>query len=224
VTLAPEQDEELAYTKFLTQRRIRVSAGHSNATVEEMEDAIDAGVTGITHLYNAMRPFHHREPGIVSVALNRDDLYTEIISDGVHVHPEAVRLALRNKPRERVILISDCLALAGLPEGSCLEFGQQRVTNRNGQAINEEGRLAGSTTFVNHCVKNLVFWELMTFPQAVQFATANPADYLGIGKEYGRILPGYYADVVLWDKNTLEVKITLINGEIIYQQQNLLPT
>lgn len=222
VTLAPEMDLQLAYTRFLKQQGVSISAGHSNATIAEMEMALEAGLDGITHLFNAMRPFHHREPGLIAAAFNYDQLYVELIADGVHVHPEAVRMAIRAKAADHLVIISDCLALAGLSEGASFHFGQQMVRNSQGRAINEEGNIAGSTVFVSQGLQNIVRWEILPFAQAVQLVTANPADHLRIGHQYGRILPGYQADLVLWDKETLEIKATLLDGQVVYQKDKVM--
>jgi N-acetylglucosamine-6-phosphate deacetylase len=218
MTLAPELDPHGDVIRYLTERGVAVSAGHSGATLAQIQSAIRRGVRGITHLFNAMCPFHHREPGILGAALNHDELTVEIIGDGIHVHPEAIRMALRAKRLENVILISDCLSLTGLPDGQSFTFGNQLVTNRQGRAINAEGHLAGGTQFLNECFRNLVRWKLLPPGEAITLASTNPAQFLGFGHELGRLEPGFLADMVLWDIKTLTPQATWIDGALVYSR------
>jgi N-acetylglucosamine-6-phosphate deacetylase len=225
ITLAPELDPTGEAIAKLCGMGIRVSIGHSDATWEQSTRATDAGACGVTHLYNAMRPLNHREPGIVGAALNDDRLYVELIADGAHLHRVAIQTALRNKPADKVILITDGLALSGLPEGDSIMFGNQPVTQ--GQVslggmvgccgINASGTLAGSTTFLDACVRNLVQWGCLRFDQAVRLATQNPAAYLGLS-DVGQLKVGQLADIVLWDNATLQVKNTWIDGQLVYSK------
>jgi N-acetylglucosamine-6-phosphate deacetylase len=217
VTLAPETEAARQAIRFLAQRGIRVSIGHTNATLEDVELAIEQGASSVTHIFNAMRPFHHRVPGIVGAALCDDRLYVQVISDGVHLHPETIKLILRAKRPGHVLLTSDASPLAGMDEGTEGDFFKQHVVIRNHQAINQEGHLAGSSQIIPDCVKNLVRWHLTSFADAVQFATLNPATFLGLD-DIGRLEPGCLADVVLWNKQTLEVEATFINGQVVYQK------
>lgn len=217
ITLAPEMEGSLEAIAFLKQQGIRVSIGHSNATYTQTHQAIQQGATSVTHLYNAMRPLHHREPGIIGPALNRDELYVQFIGDGVHVHPEAIKIILQCKKPGHVLLTSDASPLAGLPDGTQGRFSLQNVKVKGSQVINQEGGLAGSSKLVTDCLRNMVRWQLAPFAQAVQYATANPADFLGEAA-LGRLEPGCMADLVLWNKETLEVETTFINGQAVYQK------
>lgn len=217
VTLAPEVDSTGQAIRFLTERGVRVSLGHTNASLEQVEAAIEQGATSVTHIFNAMRPFHHRTPGILGAALCDDRLYVQVIGDGVHLHPEAIRLVLKTKRPGSILLTSDASPLAGMEEGAEGDFFKQHVVIRERQAINQEGHLAGSSQLVSECAKNLVRWHLTDFAQAVQFVTQNPAAYLGLD-ELGCIEPGCLADVVLWNKQTLEVEATFINGQVVYKK------
>lgn len=221
MTLAPELDPQGEMIRYLSERGVNVSAGHSGATFDQMQKAVDQGVRCVTHLFNAMCPFHHREPGVVGATLNEDRLYAEVIADGVHLHPETVRTIVRAKNPERLILISDCLALAGMGEGESVTFGNQQVTNRQGKAINAEGHLAGSTVFLNECFKNLVKWKILPIQKAILLASTNPARFLGVDNQLGKLEPGYLADMVLWDARTLEVKATWIGGELVYSHTSM---
>lgn len=219
VTLAPEMDHMGQAIRFLKERGVRISIGHTNATEEEVDRAIEQGASSVTHLFNAMRPFHHRSPGVVGPALCDDRLYVQAISDGVHLHPDAIKLILRAKRPSHVLLTSDASPLAGLEEGSQGDFFKQHVVIRNQQAVNEEGHLAGSSKMISECVKNLVSWHLTGFSDAIQFATLNPATFLGMN-DLGRLEPGCLADVVLWNKQTLDVETTILNGQVVYQKNS----
>lgn len=218
VTLAPELDPQGEMIRLLVERGVRVSAGHSGATFAQMKQAVRRGVRCVTHLFNAMCPFHHREPGVIGAALNDDMLYVELIGDGFHIHPEALRMATLAKDPEKLILISDCLSLAGMGEGESVMFGNQPVTNRQGRAINAEGHLAGGTLFLNDCFKNLLKWKILSVGGAVHMASANPATFLGFGQELGKLEPNYLADLVLWDRKTMEVQATWIDGNLVYSR------
>ncbi len=217
VTLAPEQDTSGQAISILKSRGIRASIGHSNATYQQTLQAIQQGANSVTHLYNAMRPFHHREPGIIGPALTRDELYVQFIGDGVHLHPETIQIILRNKRPGHILLTSDASPLAGLPEGVHGNFSLQDVQVKGNQVLNQEGGLAGSSKLVTDCLRNLVRWQLVPFSQAIQYATANPANFLD-EPALGRLEPGGMADLVLWNKETLAVESTLINGQMVYQR------
>ncbi|MGE0199829.1 MAG: N-acetylglucosamine-6-phosphate deacetylase [Candidatus Melainabacteria bacterium] len=219
ITMAPELDPEGACIQYLTERDIRVSAGHTNATYEEMQDAIEYGVTSVTHIFNAMRPFHHREPGISTAALNDDDIFVQVIGDGAHVHPGAVEMVIYSKGIHRTILVSDSYPMAGMPEGAETTFGRQRITIQNGQALNEEGRLVGGNLLLDDCVRNLVDWDACTFSEAVRMATSNPAEFLGVDDQVGYIEPGYFADLTLWNKDTFAIEATWLNGHQVFGRQ-----
>lgn len=217
MTLAPELDEDGRHLRYLSDQGVRPSLGHSNATLAEARQAVDNGANSVTHIYNAMRPFHHREPGLIGAALCEDRLFVQIIGDGAHVHPEAVRMVLRAKRPVHVLLTSDASPAVGMSEGTQVKFCGQEVTIRDGKAINQEGGLAGSTQLIGDCVRNLVRWNLLNFADAVQLATMNIAGFLN-HPELGRIEAGGLADLVLWDKQDLSVQATFINGQQVYRR------
>jgi len=217
ITLAPELEHSNEAMSLLKERDVRISIGHSNATYHQALQAIQQGATSITHIYNAMRPFNHREPGLSGAALTKDEMYVQFIGDGIHVHPEAIRIILQCKKPGHILLTSDASPLAGLSDGSRGNFSSQDVQVSNGKVINQEGGLAGSSKLVTDCLRNLVQWRLASFAQAVQYATANPADFLG-ETALGRLEPGGMADLVLWNKETLQVEATFINGQMVYQK------
>jgi len=217
LTLAPELPLAEHAIRMLTEKGIRVSMGHSNATSQEARHGTDLGASCVTHLFNAMRPFHHREPGLITAALNDDRLFVQMIGDGAHIHPDVLRLVLKCKPLEKILLTSDASPAAALPEGAHLQFGGQEVTVNHQKAINVDGVLAGSSQLVTTCVRNLVRWGLTDFATAIRFATANVANFLD-EKDIGRIQEGHRANLVLWDAKTLAIDTTFIDGKPVYQR------
>jgi N-acetylglucosamine-6-phosphate deacetylase len=217
ITIAPELPGSSEAIAYLRQQGMRISIGHTNATSTETMQAVQQGATSITHLFNAMRPLHHREPGIIGAALTRDELYVQFIGDGVHVHPETIQIILQCKKPGHVLLTSDASPMAGLPDGTMGNFSMQNVKVQGNQVVNQEGGLAGSSKLVTDCLRNMVRWQLAPFAQAVQYTTANPANFLGEAA-LGRLEPGCMADLVLWNKETLEVETTFINGQAVYQK------
>jgi N-acetylglucosamine-6-phosphate deacetylase len=219
MTIAPEMDPEGELTHFLFERGVRVCAGHSLATVEELDAHISRGLRGVSHLFNAMAPLHHRTPNVLSKALQDDRLYVSLIADGQHVDKDMMFLPLRCKNPKAIILISDAMALAGQPEGTSVTFAGQTVTHK-GQAgaRTAEGHLAGSSQLLAEGIKNLVQWNVLSFADAIQLATVNPAQFLGFGDRLGQIAPGFLADLVLWHPDTLTVQATWIDGNCVYQQ------
>jgi N-acetylglucosamine-6-phosphate deacetylase len=219
MTLAPEVDPEGELIHFLFERGVRVCAGHSQATVMQMDTAIEKGLRGVSHLFNAMPALHHRTPNLTSKALQDDRLFTSLIADGIHVDKDLLFMPLRCKNRRAVILISDAMALAGQTVGATMTFAGQTVTHMGEQgARNQDGSLAGSTALLSDCVRNMVHWGLLSFGEAIQLASNNPAQFLGLGDRLGQITAGFAADLVLWHPDTLTVLSTWIDGQCVYQQ------
>lgn len=215
ITLAPELDPQGEVIQKLTEMGVLCSIGHSGANFETAMAAIAHGACCATHLYNAMSRFHHREDKLVIAALLYDDLFVELIADGKHISPLAIQLALKVKPFERTILISDCNALTGMNPGDSMMFGKQKVVLQDGTPTNEEGKLAGSAMMLTDCVRNLVAWEVLPFPHAVQMATLHPALHLGLSSLFGQIEPGVMADLVLWNQDDLSIAQVFLAGEAI---------
>lgn len=224
MTLAPELDKNLALTRFLSARGVTVQAGHSAASEAQVHEAMQAGVKGVTHLFNAMKPFHHRDTSIANAALSTPGLNAELIADLIHVDKSALQLAIRaktplgsNQAPEDLTLVTDSLALTGLPAGSTYNFGGLKVVlDERGRLVNEEGNLSGSSVFLNKCVQNLAREGLAPFGWAAAMASRNPARNLG-RNDLGQIKEGALADIVLWDEKTLDVKETLIDGNEVYK-------
>jgi len=213
VTLAPEMDPGLRLTREALALGIQVSLGHSDATEEKARAAIDAGAAQVTHTYNAMRPFHQREPGILGVALTDDRVYTEVIADGLHVHPTALKLLLRVKGADRVPLVTDGCSAVGMPDGS-YPLGGKRIEVKNGECRGGDGHLAGSTLTLDHAVRNLVDWLDVPLHEALIAASATPARCMRI-EDKGVLSPGADADLVFLGHD-LEVLQTMVAGRIVY--------
>ncbi len=200
LTLAPELDGALAVLEYARSRGLRIAIGHSNATYEETERAIAAGATHAVHFYNAMRPFAHRDSGIIGAVLTDDRVSAELICDGVHVEPTAIRLLMRSKGVERVILVSDSLSGAGMPDGN-YRLGNFTVHVAGGVCRTIEGNLAGSTITLDAALRNLASFTGLSYQECLPCATLNPARILGLEKQKGVIAPGADADLAILDKN-----------------------
>lgn len=211
VALAPETAGAVEATRQLVANGVQVAMGHTDATWEQVEACIGAGATIGVHLHNGMRGLHHREPGCVGAMLANDRVSTEIIADGVHVHPAVLRLSWRCKGTDQSLLISDCMRAGGLANG-CYQLGELPVTVVNAVARTECGSLAGSTLSLNQAIRNMI--ELAGIPEldAVKMASEVPARVLGLDQRLGAIAPGMSASLTAVDKD-FNVLLTLINGQ-----------
>ena len=210
VTLAPECVTP-ADIVALAARGVIVAAGHSEANADTMDTAMAHGLTGVTHLFNAMGPLGHREPGAAGAALTRDRLACGIIADGVHVHWDVLRLAWRAKPRGTLFLVTDAMAPVGAPDAGVLRIGNETVRTVGGCLRLADGRLAGSLLDMGQAVRNCVMHAGIPLADALAMAAAYPADFLGLGESRGRLAPGLRADLV-WLDDDLRVRATWIGG------------
>ena len=211
VDLAPEVEGAMEFIEA-KKDEVVLSIAHTTADYETAKAAIDAGVHHMTHLYNAMNPISHREPGPVIAASDDERCEAELICDGVHIHPAVVRNTLKMFGPDRVIFISDTMMAAGLPDG-LYELGGQPVTARGNRATLEDGTLAGSNTNLMECMKTAVKQMNVPLETAVRCAAVNSAKSVGIYDQYGSITPGKTANAGLLDKNDLEVKQVILKGE-----------
>ena len=211
VDLAPEVEGAMEFIEA-KKDEVVLSIAHTTADYETAKAAIDAGVHHMTHLYNAMNPISHREPGPVIAASDDERCEVELICDGVHIHPAVVRNTLKMFGPDRVIFISDTMMAAGLPDG-LYELGGQPVTARGNRATLEDGTLAGSNTNLMECMKTAVKQMNVPLETAVRCAAVNSAKSVGIYDQYGSITPGKTANAGLLDKNDLEVKQVILKGE-----------
>jgi len=210
VTLAPEMTT-LATIRHLADEGVVISAGHTNGTFEQVSAALRNGVTGVTHLFNAMSPFGHREPGAAGAALADPDCWCGIIVDGHHVHPAALRIALACKGGRRFMLVTDAMPNVGTDMAS-FELQGRTIYVKDGRCVDETGVLSGSALDMAGAVRNSVSLLGLTLEKAVEMASANPARFMGLAGELGRIAPGLRASFVVLDES-LAVRETWIDGE-----------
>jgi N-acetylglucosamine-6-phosphate deacetylase len=214
VTFAPEIPGGMEFAEAAAAHNVRLAIGHSAATYEQVLLAADAGVTQATHLFNGMAGLHHREPGTVGGILDEERIYTQIICDGIHLHPAVIRLILKAKSASRVILITDSVSGAGLPDGE-YEHNGQKFTIRDGSARTPEGGLAGSVVALDQALRNMMMFTGKSLQDTLPMATSTPAEAMGISTSKGRVNEGYDADLVLLDQQ-YQVDQTLVNGQVVY--------
>ena len=216
VSMAIEEDEE-EVTKYLKSKGIVVSIGHSAAGYEDIKKGIEEGVTCITHTYNGMRPLRRDDIGMVGSALLFDELYCELICDGVHSSKPAVKLLWKNKPSDKLILVSDALRTKYMPDGKYYEL-EQVIILKGKEARLEDGKLAGSVLWLNEAAKNLMEFAGADFISAIKCASSNPAKNLAVFDVMGSIEVNKLANLVIVDKE-LKVYQTIRNGKIIYNKE-----
>lgn len=214
VTIAPELSGVTALIKALRDMGIVASVGHTNATYDETCSAITAGCTHATHLFNAMRGIHQREPGAVTALLLSENVSAELIVDGVHLHPAIVDLSLRMKGRDRLLLVTDAMRAKCLGDGR-YDLGGQMVDVKSGKATLSDGTLAGSTLRMPQALKNIVKYTGCSLQDAVVMASRNPARVLGLPRK-GEICIGNDADLVVLN-HELNVQLTMREGYVVYQ-------
>jgi N-acetylglucosamine-6-phosphate deacetylase len=217
MALAPELPQADAVLRLLEHRGVRAAAGHTEASLEEIERAVSLGLRQSTHTGNAMVGLHHRLPGTLGAVLSNDAITCELIGDGVHVHPAVMKLVWRAKGTDRVVLVSDATATAGLPDGTYGD-GPRRVTVRDGRATIPDGTLAGSCMPLLTGLKNMVRLCGAPLGEAVRMTSLNPAGIAGCVDRTGSIAIGKAADLVLLDPD-LEPQLTLVHGQIAYDRR-----
>jgi N-acetylglucosamine-6-phosphate deacetylase len=195
-TLAPELEGAAELTRMAARRGVVVCAGHSNAAFELASEAFEGEVAGVTHLFNAMSPLHHREPGLPGAAFAHPRVACGIIADGRHVHPVMVALAFRALGPDRLYLVTDAIAATGMEPGE-YPLATRRVYLEEGVPKLEDGTLAGSILSMDEALRNVLDFTSCKVPEAVRMATATPARLVGVGGRKGRLASGYDADVVV---------------------------
>ncbi len=212
VTLAPERNDTAAI-RALVEAGVIVSIGHSNGSYTDTRAAIDAGARGVTHLFNAMSPLHHREPGVVGAALEDQTLWCGLIVDGAHVHDAALHVALAARPQDRFMLVTDAMPTVGSADKQFTLNGE-RITVENGVCVNADGVLAGSDLDMARAVRNMV--EIGVAPEAAfAMAATYPAAFLGLSETHGAIAIGQRADWVWLDRD-YQVRGTWIGGQRVF--------
>ena len=198
VDIAPEQPGGLAFIREVKDL-CAVSIAHTTANYDQAKESFDVGITHATHLFNAMSGLHHRDPGVVGAVFDDSRVYAELICDGFHIHPAALRAAFQVLG-DRALVISDSMRANGMPEGEPFDLGGQMVTVREGKATLADGTIAGSVSNLHQEVKNLVSFGI-PLEQAVKAASLIPARSIGLEEEIGSIAPGKRADLVVLDEN-----------------------
>ncbi|HVA93784.1 MAG TPA: N-acetylglucosamine-6-phosphate deacetylase [Candidatus Dormibacteraeota bacterium] len=209
VTLAPELPGALELIAAARQAGLVVSLGHTNANYEQAQAAIDAGATHAAHVFNAMRPFSHRDTGVIGAVMTSPKVSAELIADGIHVDQAAMRMLVDLKTPERVILVSDGTSATGMPDGK-YQLGKFSVKVSGGVCRNAEGKLAGSTLTLDCALRNIVALGV-PLPSALRMLTANPARQIGLGSRKGVLAAGADADLVFLD-DKLEISAVMTRG------------
>ncbi|QPZ42665.1 N-acetylglucosamine-6-phosphate deacetylase [Bacillus halotolerans] len=217
VTLAPEEDQQFELIRYLKDESIIASMGHTDADSALLLEAFEAGASHMTHLYNAMSPFHHREPGVIGTALAHEGYVTELIADGIHSHPLAAKLAFLAKGSSKLILITDSMRAKGLKDG-VYEFGGQSVTVKGKTALLSDGTLAGSILKMNESARHMRAFTNCSWTDIANITSANAAKQLGIFDRKGSITEGKDADLVIVSSEC-EVLLTVCRGNIAFKSK-----
>ena len=214
ITMATERDEDFELTRYCAANDVRVSIGHSAATIEEAGMAIANGATSMTHIFNGMTPFHHRKPGLVGAAMRFRDTFGEVICDGNHSTPDALNDLFMAKGRDYTIMITDALMVKGLPVGTKVLFGGNEIELYPDGSAHLTGAksLAGSTLKVNEGLKVLVEKAMIPWDYAINYCTLNPARYLNVDDRKGKLVAGYDADIVVLNDD-YSVEMTYVRGK-----------
>ncbi|HEY5639256.1 MAG TPA: N-acetylglucosamine-6-phosphate deacetylase, partial [Dehalococcoidia bacterium] len=215
MTVAPELPGADEVMREALSAGVRVSVGHTDATHAIALEAFAAGASHVTHAFNAMRPFHHREPGPLGAALEAEGVTVEVIADGVHLHPATVRTLVSAFGPERIALITDGVPPAGLTGGT-FRIGDTEARLKDGEMRLPDGTIAGGVATMAGVLRNVVQWDIADLAAAVTMASSTPARALGLGERKGRVAPGYDADLVALTDD-LTVAATWVGGRLAYQ-------
>ena len=219
MTIAPETPNALNVIEYAKSIGIKSSVGHTNANYDQVLEAINKGASQVTHGYNAMNAFSHRDVGVVGAMLLNNKLKAEVICDGVHVSKEAIELLYKNKGKEGIILITDSLRAKHTCD-SVSELGGQKVFIKDNKATLKDGTLAGSILKMNEAVKNMVEFTKCSLADAVYMASTNPAKNLSIYDKKGSIEIGKDADLVILDEKFNVIK-TIVHGKVLFERRNV---
>ncbi len=195
VTLAPER-VPAGFIAELCKRGVKVALGHTDASYEQVQRALAEGASCFTHLYNAMSPLNHRDPGVVGAALEDADSWCGLIADGHHVHPASLRIAIRAKAKGKIMLVTDAMHTVG-HAGNDFELMGQKLVRKDGMLATEDGVLAGSDLDMASAVRYTTQNVGLALEESLRMASRYPAEFLGIDQHYGRLAAGYSADMVL---------------------------
>jgi len=213
VTFAPELPGALEVIPWLKENHIIPSVGHTNADYYTVVKAVELGLNHSTHTYNAMQPFHHRKPGTLGAVFDIAEIYAELIADGFHVLPPAMRLLIKAKGVEKVCLVSDAVPLAGLPAGTIYDWYGFNISTDGQISILPDGRPAGAYKLLNQDLKVLVETQVATFAEGLFMASSVPAKIFNLNK--GQLSPGFDADIVVMDDQYLPL-LTMVEGQSVF--------
>jgi len=216
MTLAPETPGAEGLMQRATEEFIVVSLGHSDATYEEAERAFNLGTSHVTHAYNGLRPFHHRDPGPVLAGINASHVTLELIADGVHLHPETVKATIREAGCDRIALITDAVPPAGVETGS-YQVGDGQARRLGDRVLMGDGTIAGSAITMDQVVRNIFSWQAASLEDAIRMASTVPARILGLAESKGRLATGYDADITALDGEG-KVAMTWVAGRLVYKR------
>lgn len=216
ITLAPELDNHFELLKELKKTGVIPSMGHTDASYDEVLQAVHQGVSHATHLFNGMKGMHHRDPGVVGAALLHDDVHVEIIPDGIHFHPDLLKMIVKMKGLQNVLAITDGMRAKGMPDGE-YDLGGQQVIVRDGKCLLANGSLAGSIVTMNQARLNLAQWLNISIHEQLQITSINQAKRLGQFDRKGSIKAGKDADIVVIGQDG-EVVLTICRGAIAYER------
>lgn len=216
LSLAPELPGSMELIEFLKQEDVVVAMAHSNGEYKDIKKAIGKGVTLATHLYNGMRNFTHREPGIIGASLTDERVYCELIYDRFHLHDVAVKIALKMKGYDKIVLVSDAMRAAGLEDGE-YDLGGQKVFVKDKLPRLKSGSIAGSTLDLQRAVYNMIHYLQVPIKEAVKMASLNPAKAINVDKDLGSIEIGKNADLILFDEN-IDIKQVFIGGKLSWKK------
>lgn len=214
ITIAPELPGASEVAAIMRQGGVTVALGHSNTDYETASRALQGDFTHITHSFNAQSAFSHRAPGVFGAVLASDQPTGELISDGVHVHPGAMKILLRCLGKERIAVISDAIPGAGLPDGEYHLIGQH-VTVKAGKATLDDGTIAGSTVQMNECVRNMHQMVGAPLTDAVRMASLNPAQVIKEDKNIGSLEAGKWANLVVMDED-VNIQLCMVKGSVVF--------
>ncbi|MBM4429124.1 MAG: N-acetylglucosamine-6-phosphate deacetylase [Chloroflexi bacterium] len=214
ITLAPELPGAEQVARLFRAAGVVVAMGHTNADYDTAIAALRSDWTHVTHTFNAQRGFEHREPGALGAVLSSEQVTAELIADLVHVHPAAIKILVRCLGSDRVVLVTDAVTAAGLPDGT-YELLDQTVFVRSGQARLADGTFAGSTARLNQCVHNMHQQGGVALSEAVQMASLNPARAMGLADRLGSMHAGKDASLVVLDEQA-NVRLAMVRGKIVY--------
>lgn len=210
IALAPERKGVKEFVKTVTDEGVVVSLGHSSGTLEEAQEAVEAGASVFVHAYNGMRGLNHREPGMVGALLTLQHVFSELICDGHHVHPQAAEVLMEKAGHDHVALITDCMMAGGMPDGN-YNLGEFPVVVKEGTARLESGNLAGSILKLKEAIKNVVDWDIATPEQAIMMASYVPAVSCKIDDKCGMIAEGRAADFIVLEPS-MDLVATYLDG------------